>query len=125
MIKPAKITFSKQTVPTKKTKVSIQSLKKTKRSHQTSKPVAKSKEPVLKKHNIRFYVQTGAFSQKKNAETSIKKLQSKGFSPFITVLNRGNTKTYLVQLGVFPNREKAILAQEKLAQAGYAKTIIK
>ncbi|HCG73419.1 MAG TPA: hypothetical protein DE038_08965 [Nitrospina sp.] len=41
------------------------------------------------------------------------------------VVSKGKTKTYLVQLGVFPNKEKAKLAQEKLARAGYPKTIIK
>jgi cell division septation protein DedD len=40
-------------------------------------------------------------------------------------VSKGKTKTYLVQLGVFPNKEKAKLAQEKLARAGYPKTIIK
>ena len=79
----------------------------------------------LVKPNTRFFIQTGAFFQKKNAEISAKKLQAKGFSPLIHVVTRNNTKTYLVQLGVFPNKEKTKLAQEKLARAGYAKTIIK
>jgi cell division protein FtsN len=55
----------------------------------------------------------------------MKKLQKKGFSPLTHVVSKGNTKTYLVQLGVFPNKKKAKLAQEKLAHAGYLKTIIK
>ena len=50
---------------------------------------------------------------------------AKGFSPLIHVVTKNKIKTYLVQLGVFPNKEKAKLAQEKLARAGYAKTIIK
>ena len=55
----------------------------------------------------------------------MKKLQAKGFSPLTHIVSKGKTKTYLVQLGVFPNKEKAKLAQEKLARAGYPKTIIK
>ena len=96
-----------------------------KKPSQTAESGIKRKKPAPQKTSPHFFVQTGAFSQKKNAEASIKKLQSEGFSPLIHVSNRGDTKTYLVQLGVFSNREKAKLIQEKLARAGYAKTIIK
>ena len=70
-------------------------------------------------------MQTGAFSLDKNANVAMKKLKSKGFSPLIHVVSKGKSKTYLVQLGVFPNKEKAKLAQEKLARSGYPNTIIK
>tara|TARA_B100000686_G_scaffold316202_1_gene363794 strand:+ start:457 stop:1194 length:738 start_codon:yes stop_codon:yes gene_type:complete len=125
MIEPAKITFAKKVTLNDKTKLSPPILKRVKKSSQTPKSAIKGKEPVAKKASLGFFVQTGAFSQKKNAEASLKKLQSEGFSPLIHILNRGDTKTYLVQLGVFSNREKANLAQEKLARVGYAKTIIK
>ena len=124
-VEPAKITFAKKTASSEKPKVSAPSSKKIKKTVKASKPAVKIKAAVPAKTSTRFFVQTGAFSQKKNAEASMKKLQSKGFSPLIHVVTKGNTKTYLVQLGVFPNREKAKLAQEKLARAGYAKTIIK
>ncbi len=125
MIEPAKITFINKTVPNTKTKLSPPTLKGIKKPSQVSKSGIKIKKPVLTKTSQRFIVQTGAFSQKKNAEASMKKLQSEGFSPFTYVSNQGDNKTYLVQLGVFSNREKAKLTQEKLALAGYAKTIIK
>ena len=125
VVKPAKITFAKKTASTEKPKASAPSLKKIKKPDEITKPAVKRKKTIPAKSNIRFFVQTGAFSQKKNAEASMKKLNSEGFSPLIHVSNRGDTKTYLVQLGVFSNREKAKLIQEKLARAGYAKTIIK
>ena len=101
------------------------SLKKIKKPSQTAGFSINRKKPASTKDNTRFFVQTGAFSQKKNAEASLKKLQSEGFFPLIQVANRGGTKTYLVQLGDFSNKEKAKLLQEKLARRGYAKTIIK
>ena len=121
----AKTTPAKISDLSKKPKVTAKFEKKIKETNKTSKSLAKKSIANLVKPNTRFFIQTGAFFQKKNAEISAKKLQAKGFSPLIHVVTRNNTKTYLVQLGVFPNKEKAKLAQEKLARAGYAKTIIK
>lgn len=83
-----------------------------------------SATPTIRTSNT-FFVQTGAFSLKKNADTLVKKLKDKGFTPLINVVPNGKKKTYLVQLGVFPNKDKAKLIQEKLARIGYSKTIIK
>jgi len=121
---PMKITPAKISDFNRKPKVTAKFEKKIK-TNKTSKSLAKRSITNLVKPNARFFIQTGAFFQKKNAELSAKKLQVKGFSPLIHVVTRNNTKTYLVQLGVFPNKEKAKLTQEKLARAGYAKTIIK
>jgi len=121
IVAPAEIKLKEKSPSTRKPKTSSQAQKKTTKS--TIKPKAKIK--TISPTNTRFFVQTGAFSSKKNAEVSMKKLQAKGFSPLTHVVSKGKTKTYLVQLGVFPNREKAKLAQEKLARAGYPKTIIK
>jgi cell division protein FtsN len=120
-VAPAEIRLKKKLSPTLKTKVPSKPQKKTRKSITKSKPKIKTVSIT----NTRFFVQTGAFSSKINAEASLKKLQSKGFSPFIHIVAKGNTKTYLVQLGIFQNKEKAKLAQEKLARAGYPKTIIK
>ncbi len=120
-VAPAEIKLKEKSPPSPKTKASSKPQKKITKA--TIKPKAKIK-PVSPT-NTRFFVQTGAFSSKKNAEASMKKLQAKGFSPLTHVVSKGKTKTYLVQLGVFPNKEKAKLAQEKLARAGYPKTIIK
>ena len=122
---PAKTTPAKISDLSRKPKVTAKFEKKIKETNKTSKSLAKRTIASLVKPNTRFFIQTGAFFQKKNAEISAKKLQAKGFSPLIHVVTQNNTKTYLVQLGVFPNKEKTKLAQEKLARAGYAKTIIK
>ena len=124
-VEPVKKTPAKISDFNRKPKVTAKFEKKIKETNETSKSLAKRSIANLVKPNTRFFIQTGAFFQKKNAEISAKKLQAKGFSPLIHVVTRNNTKTYLVQLGVFPNKEKAKLAQEKLARAGYAKTIIK
>ena len=109
----------------RKPKVTAKFEKKIEKTNKTSKSFVKKTVANLVKPNTRFFIQTGAFFQKKNAEISAKKLQAKGFSPLIHAVRQNNTKTYLVQLGVFPNKEKTKLAQEKLARAGYTKTIIK
>ena len=121
IVAPAEIKLKKKSPPTRKPKASSKLQKKTTISTIKPKAIIKTVSPP----NARFFVQTGAFSSKKNAEVSMRKLQEKGFSPLTHVVSKGNTKTYLVQLGVFPNKKKAKLAQEKLAHAGYLKTIIK
>jgi cell division protein FtsN len=120
-VAPAEIKLKEKSPPSAKAKASTKSKKKTTKA--TIKPKAKTK--AVSPTNARFFVQTGAFSSKKNAEVSMKKLQAKGFSPLTHVVSKGKAKTYLVQLGVFPSKEKAKLAQEKLARSGYPKTIIK
>ena len=124
-VEPAKITPAKILDPSREPKITAKHDKKINKTNKTSKSLAKRTITKLAKPNNRFFIQTGAFLQKKNAEISLKKLWAKGFSPLIHVVMRNKTKTYLVPLGVFPNKEKAKLAQEKLARAGYAKTIIK
>ena len=169
-------------------------------SNPKPKPSPKKIPTPAKRETSRFFIQAGAFSVKKNAESFLKQLQAKGFAPsiqtrsqkikqhVITVGNFTNTKsgdnmlkeltskgfnssfyknpnnsfslkvgqfqnlkdaqklqdrlslkgflsdshkanapakTYIVQLGVFPNREKALLTQEKLARKGYPKTFLR
>ena len=124
-VEPVKITPAKISDLNREPKLTTKFEKKIKETTKTSKSLAKKPITNLVKPNTRFFVQIGAFSQKKNAEVSAKKIQAKGFSPLIHVVTRNDTKIYLLQLGVFPNKEKAKLTQEKLARAGYAKTIIK
>ena len=175
---------------------------KTEKVSSSLKPKSSPKKipSPAKRETSRFFIQAGAFSVKKNAESFLKQLQAKGFAPsiqtrsqkikqhVITVGNFTNTKsgdnmlkeltskgfnssfyknpnnsfslkvgqfqnlkdaqklqdrlslkgflsdshkanapakTYIVQLGVFPNREKALLTQEKLARKGYPKTFLR
>jgi cell division septation protein DedD len=153
-----------------------------------------------KSESSKFYIQAGAFGVRKNAESLLKQLKSKGFSPSIQTRSKNSNhhiitvgsftnkkagdkklkeltdkgfnasyykssknsfslkvgqfsnlndaqkaqdrlslkgflseshkddipaKTYMVQLGVFPNREKARLTQKKLARSGFSKTFIR
>ena len=108
-VEPVKTTPAKISNLSREPKVTAKFEKKIKETNKTSKSLAKKTIANLVKPNTRFFIQTGAFFQKKNAEISAKKLQAKGFSPLIHVVTRNNTKTYLVQLGVFPNKEKTKL----------------
>ncbi len=59
---------------------------------------------------------------------AVQKLQdSLSLKGFLSESHKANVpvKTYIVQLGVFPNREKARLTQEKLARAGYPKAFLR
>ena len=195
---PAK---TKSTIPPAKIK-EVKKSPKIKKAALSTKPksIPKKTPPAAKKESARFFIQAGAFSVEKNAESFLKQLQAKGFAPsiqtrsqkvkqhVITVGNFSNTKagngvlkelaskgfsasfyknpnnsfslkvgqsrslkdaqklqdrlslkgflsesrmtdapakTYIVQLGVFPSREKALLAQEKLARKGYPKTFLR
>jgi cell division protein FtsN len=169
-------------------------------SNPKTKPSPKKNVPTVKIESSKFYIQAGAFGVLKNAESLLKQLKEKGFSPSIQTRSKNlnqhivtvgsftnkkagdktlkeltdkgfNTsfyktsknffrlkvghfrnlydaqkeqdrlslkgflseshkadvtiKTYMVQLGVFPNRDKARLTQEKLARAGFSKTFIR
>jgi cell division protein FtsN len=164
------------------------------------KPIPKNITPITKSESSKFYIQAGAFGVQKNAESLLKQLKGKGFSPSIEIRSKKSnqyivtvgsfankkagdntlkkltakgfnalyyktsknsfsikvgqffnlkdaqkeqgrlslkgflseshkadviTKTYMVQLGVFPNREKASLTQEKMFRAGFQKTFIR
>lgn len=197
-LKPPK--SKSNTLPTgKKTIVKTTKAKKVSQTPKP-KPISKKTPPVIQSKNSRFFIQAGAFSIKKNAESFLKQLKTKGFAPsiqsrsqkinqhIVTVGSFANkkagdnklkelaskgfkasyfktaknsfslkvgefknikdarslqdrlslkgflsesykadapAKTYVVQLGVFPTREKALLAQEKLARAGYPKTFLR
>lgn len=199
---------TKSTPPITKNTKSPEKIKQTKKTTQvdkvstSTKPKSISKNiPSVTKSKIpRFYVQVGAFGVRKNAESLLKQLKGKGFSPsiqtrpkksnwhivtvgsfaskkagsdtlkemthngfdtsyyknsknsfslkvgefknlqdaqkmqvrlsikgFLSESHKADVpvKIYAVQLGVFPNREKARLTQEKLALAGYPKTFLR
>lgn len=71
-----------------------------------------------------FSLKVGQFSNLKDAQKAQDRLSLKGF---LSDSHKADlpVKTYMVQLGVFPNREKARLTQEKLARAGFSKTFIR
>ncbi len=71
-----------------------------------------------------FSLKVGQFNNIKDSQKLQDRLSLKGFlsESHKAVLP---VTTYIVQLGVFPTREKAILTQEKLARAGYSKTFVR
>ena len=71
-----------------------------------------------------FNLKVGQFNTLKEAQKFQDRLSVKRFLSESHKANAPVT-TYIVQLGVFPNREKALLAKEKLARAGYPKTFLR
>lgn len=71
-----------------------------------------------------FSLKIGQFNNLEDAQKVQDGLSVKGFLSE-SYKAEVPTKTYIVQLGVFPSREKAILTQEKLARAGYPKTFLR
>ena len=77
-----------------------------------------------KNSNNSFSLKVGQFQNLKDAQKLQDRLSLKGF---LSDSHKANApaKTYIVQLGVFSNREKALLTQEKLARKGYPKTFLR
>lgn len=61
-----------------------------------------------------FAVQVGAFSKKDNAEGLVEKLQSKGFTAYITTKN-----PYRVQVGAFKTKKAAQELGKELKEIGF------
>ena len=77
-----------------------------------------------KNPNNSFSLKVGQFQNLKDAQKLQDRLSLKGF---LSDSHKANApaKTYIVQLGVFPDREKALLTQEKLARKGHPKTFLR
>jgi|FLOH01.1.fsa_nt_gi cell division protein FtsN len=71
-----------------------------------------------------FSLKIGQFNSLKDAQKEQDRLSVKGF---LSESHKADVpvETYMVQLGVFPNREKALLTKEKLARAGFPKTFLR
>ena len=100
-------------------------IKKVKSIVETAQVTTKARPDPIIKRTISSKSQKKIISVQQNANTLVNKLKAKDFTPLINVVSNGQKKTYLVQLGVFPSKEKAMLVQGKLARIGYPKTIIK
>ena len=77
-----------------------------------------------KNPNNSFSLKVGQSKSLKDAQKLQDRLSLKGFLSESRMTD-APAKTYIVQLGVFPSREKALLAQEKLARKGYPKTFLR
>lgn len=71
-----------------------------------------------------YRVQTGAFSEKANADRLLAELKKKGFDAFITTVDLGQLY-YRVQVGAFSVKSNAVSMQQKLKKAGYEAVIMK
>ncbi len=82
------------------------------------------KASYLKTSDNSYSLKVGQFKNFKDAESLQDQLSLKGF---LSESHKANApaNTYIVQLGVFPNKEKALLAQEELARTGYSKTFLR
>lgn len=75
-----------------------------------SKPTTPDKEP-----NVVYRVQTGAFTNKVNAENMLKKVKAAGFDTYMVKI--GNT--YKIQVGAFSKKANADSMLKKLKAAGF------
>ena len=73
-------------------------------------PVGPDKEP-----NVVYRVQTGAFTNRNNAENMLKKVKAAGFDAFMVKV--GNT--YKIQVGAFSKKTNADSMLKKLKSAGF------
>ena len=82
------------------------------------------KASYLKTSDNSYSLKVGQFKNYKDAESLKDQLSLKGF---LSESHKADApaNTYIVQLGVFPNKEKALLAQEGLARTGYSKTFLR
>ena len=79
---------------------------------------------IYKNASNSYSLKVGQFDNLKDTQKAQSNLKLKGF------LSRSHKeddliKTYIVQLGVFPNLEKARLTKEKLAREGFSKTFLR
>ncbi|MEE2986820.1 MAG: SPOR domain-containing protein [Nitrospinota bacterium] len=66
----------------------------------------------------------GKFDSRNEAETMQKELAGKGFSPNLKSLNSGK-ETYIVKVGGFTDKAKAVESRKKMAQAGFKNSFIR
>ena len=79
---------------------------------------------VDKNKDGRYSLLMGKFDSRNEAETMQKELAGKGFSPNLKSLNSGK-ETYIVKVGRFTDKAKAVESRKKLAQAGFKNSFIR
>ena len=111
-VKTAQVTPKKKPDPIINTTINSKPQKKTISEKINLKEKNRITQPIKTKNT--FFVQAGAFSLEKNANTLVNKLKAKDFTPIINVVSNGQKKTYLVQLGVFPNKRESNTSSRKI-----------
>ena len=74
--------------------------------------------PVTKSVSSKFYIQAGAFGVRKNAESLLKKLKGKGFSPSIQTQSK-NSNQHVVTVGSFANTKAGDDTLKELTGKGF------
>ena len=88
------------------------------------KSSVKKTTPVKQSKNSRFFVQAGAFGIKVNADSLLKKLKAKGFSPSIALRSQ-NTNQHIVTVGSFANTKSGGDKLKELASKGFKASYFK
>jgi cell division protein FtsN len=107
----------------------VRDVRKTTLKNKVTKNV-KSKLPPNKTTSISeslssgTYIQAGAFGIKKNADSLLKKLQDKGFSPSIQTRVQ-KSKKHILTIGSFNNKKSGETTLKKLAENGFNASFFK
>lgn len=82
------------------------------------KPSPKKIETIAKSENSKFYIQAGAFGVRENAESLLKQLKSKGFSPSIQTRSKKSNQ-HVVTVGSFSNKKAGDNTLKELTGKGF------
>ena len=83
-----------------------------------SKRIPKKTTPTRQSLSSESYIQAGAFGIKKNADSLLKKLQDKGFSPSIQTRVQ-KSKKHILTIGSFNNKKSGKKTLKKLTEKGF------
>ena len=83
-----------------------------------TKPSPEKIAPSAKSESSTFYIQAGAFGVRKNAESLLKKLKGKGFSPSIQTRSKKSNQ-HVVTVGSFANKKAGDNTLKELTGKGF------
>jgi cell division protein FtsN len=117
--KPLENTF----ITKNKTKISkppaqTRDVRKTTLKSEITKKVKSKRTPKKTTQTSESYIQAGAFEVKKNAESLLKKLQDKGFSPSIKTRVK-KSKKHILTIGSFKNKKSGEKTLKNLTEKGF------
>lgn len=88
-------------------------------SMQPSFPVSAPKEMLESDSGDFYYVQTGYFKTKVNADKLCEKLRKKGYESYVATVLKSNIAFYRVKVGHFESKAQAEAVERKLKVDGY------
>lgn len=86
---------------------------------QASAPIPPPEEKEKPDAGDYYYVQTGYFKTKANADRLNEKLRRKGYESYVATLLKSNAAFYRVKVGRFKSKAEAELAAKNLKKDGY------